>query len=140
MSSLVRMVKLFKNNYSFGKGIIQAINPSLLNTNNSIYKEKIKWELNKNLLLYPYGTLRDITLTPISKEIVPFQLVKLVQNNKLIYSNSNETKYKIEIFYMGMKKIEEDNTIIYEVKNNTKAYYFIIDRGNQEKTIYIYFL
>jgi hypothetical protein len=41
---------------------------------------------------------------------------------------------------MGMKKIEEDNTIIYEVKNNTKAYYFIIDKGNEEKRIYIYFL
>lgn len=140
MSSLVRMFNLFKNKYSFGKGIIQAINPSLLNTNNFIYKEKIKWELNKDLVLYPYGTLRDIKLTPISKEIVPFQLVKFVQNNKLIYSNSNDNKYKIEIFYMGMKKIDRDNTIIYEVKNNTKAYYFIIDKGDQEKCIFIYFL
>ena len=41
---------------------------------------------------------------------------------------------------MGMKKIEEDNTIIYEVKNNTKVYYFIIDKENQEKCIFIYFL
>jgi hypothetical protein len=137
MLTLGRMFNLFKNNYSFGKGIIQAINPSLLNTNNFIYKEKIKWELNKDLIFYPYGTLRDIKLTPISKEIVPFQFV---QNNKLIYSNSNDNKYKIEIFYMGMKKIEEDNTIIYEVKNNTKAYYFIVDKGNEEKRIFIYFL
>ena len=140
MSSLVRMFNLFKNNYSFGKGIIQAINPSLLNNNNFIYKEKIKWELNKDLLLYPYGTLRDIKLIPISKEIIPFQLVKFVQNNKLIYSNINDNKHKIEIFYMGIKKIDEDNTIIYEVKNNTKVYYFIIGKENQEKRIFIYFL
>jgi hypothetical protein len=133
-----RIFNLFNNNYSFGKGIIRAINPT--NTSNLIYKEKIKWELNKNLILYPYGTLRDIKLTPISKEIVPFKLVQFVQNNKLIYSNINDNKYKIDIFYLGMNKIDEDNTIIYEVKNNTKAYYFIIDKGNQEKSIYIYFL
>ena len=133
-----RIFNLFNNNYSFGKGIIRAINQT--NTSNLIYKEKIKWELNKNLILYPYGTLRDIKLTPISKEIVPFKLVQFVENNKLIYSNINDNKYKIEICYLGMNKIDEDNTIIYEVKNNTKAYYFIIDKGNQEKSIYIYFL
>ncbi len=132
---LNRIFKVLNNNYSFGKGIIQAINPS--NTSNLIYKEKIKWELNNNLLLYPYGTLHDIKLTSVSKEVIPFQLV---QTNKLIYSNNiDNNKKNIKIFYMGMKKIEKDDTIIYEVENNTKAFYFIIEKGIQEKYIYIYF-
>jgi len=133
-----KIFNLFRNNYVIGKGILQAVNPSLLKTNNYIYTEKIKWELNKDLIYYPYGTLKDIRFTTIKKDIIPFQIIENIKNNKLIYSNNNNSK--IEIFHFGMSKIEEDDTITYQVKNNSKAYYLIINKDNQEKHIYIYIL